>query len=371
MHFGHFNLMQVRDPAKPPKAAFQECLAQVKLAEDIGFEMAWFAEHHFSTYSVCASPMVMAAWVAGQTKKIKLAPGVLLLPLYDPVRLIQEIGMVDLMSDGRFVLGIGTGYQPYEFERFNVNLKEGGDRFVEFLDMMEHALTEGQFSYKGKFYSYPETRIATRPDRRLPEVYVAGVLNHPVIRKHIAERNYVPLLAPAWNSIALVEKQREGYLEVARGVGVAPEQFPFSVMRFIHVTNSREDARAAAENFRFSTRAAVALRNNYGEFDGVTPRDIPAKDEPTLEQIVDNCIIGDPHLCAEKIVAEIKTLNPIHYACFMQAGFMSHQMATRSLERFGAEVLPLVRKALPNLDAIGAPPGSIRAGGAKASAAAQ
>ena len=369
MQFGYFNLMQVRDPAKPPKAAFQECLAQVKLAEDIGFEMAWFAEHHFSTYSVCASPMVMAAWVAGQTKKIKLAPGVLLLPLYDPVRLIQEVGMVDLMSDGRFVLGIGTGYQPYEFERFNVNLKEGGDRFVEFLDMMEQALTTGQFSYKGKYYSYPETRIATRPERRLPEDYIAGVLNHPVIRKHIAERNYVPLLAPAWNPITLVEKQLEDYHEVARSVGVPAEKFPFSVMRFVHVTDSKDDARAAAENFRFSTRAAVALRNNYGEFDGVTPRDIPAKDEPSIDQIVANCIIGDPHTCAEKIVAEAKKLNPIHYACFMQAGFMSHQMASRSLERFGAEVLPLVRKALPNLDKIGAPPGPIRAGAAKVAAA--
>ena len=362
MHFGYFNLMQTRDPAKPPKAAFQETLAQVKQAEEIGFEMAWFAEHHFSTYSVCASPMVAAAWIAGQTKKIKLAPGVLLLPLYDPVRLIQEIGMVDLMSDGRFVLGIGTGYQPYEFERFNVNLKEGGDRFVEFLDMMEHALTEGHFSYKGKYYTYPDTRIATLPERRLPEVYVAGVLNHPVIRKHIAERGYVPLLAPAWNPIGLVEKQLEGYHEVARGVGVSPDKFPFSVMRFIHVTDSRQDALAAAENFRFSTRAAVALRNNYGEFDGVTPRDIAAKDEPALEQIVDNCIIGDPHLCAEKIVAEAKKLNPIHFACFMQAGFTTHAQASRSLERFGAEVLPLVKKALPNLDQIGAPPGPLRAG---------
>ncbi|MHB1216729.1 MAG: LLM class flavin-dependent oxidoreductase [Alphaproteobacteria bacterium] len=371
MHFGLFNLLQVRDPAKPPKSAFQECLAQVKLAEEIGFEVAWFAEHHFSTYSVCASPMVMAAWVAGQTKRIKLAPGVLLLPLYDPVRLIQEIGMVDLMSDGRFLLGIGTGYQPYEFERFNVNLKEGGDRFVEFLDMMEHALTEGHFSYKGKFYTYPETRVATRPDRRLPEVYVAGVLNHPVIRKHIAERNYVPLLAPAWNPISLVETQREGYLEVARGVGVAPEKFPFSVMRFVHVTDSREEALAAAENFRYSSRAAVALRNNYAEFDGLSPRDMPAKDEPSLERIADNCIVGDPHKCAEQIVTEAKKLNPIHYACFMQAGFMSHKAATRSLERFGAEVLPLVRKALPNLDAIGASPGPIRAGAAKAGVAAQ
>lgn len=362
MHFGLFNLLQIRDPAKPAKAAFQETLAQVRLAEAIGFEMAWFAEHHFSTYSVCASPMVMAAWVAGQTSRIKLAPGVLLLPLYDPVRLIQEIGMVDLMSDGRFVLGIGTGYQPYEFERFNVELKEGGDRFVEFLAMIEQALTEGHFSYKGKFYSYPETRLAALPERRLPEVYVAGVLNHPVIRRHIAERRYVPLLAPAWNPIALVEKQRADYLEVARGMGVAPEHFPFSVMRFVHVTDSRAEALAAAENFRYSSRAAVALRFNYGEFDGVTPRDIPAKVEPSLEQIVDNCVIGDAHLCAEKIVAEAKSLNPLHYACFMQNGFLSHGQAMRSLERFGAEVLPLVRKALPGLDAIGAPSGPLRTG---------
>jgi alkanesulfonate monooxygenase SsuD/methylene tetrahydromethanopterin reductase-like flavin-dependent oxidoreductase (luciferase family) len=362
MHFGYFNLMQQRDPKKRVRDSYGDSLTQVKLAEDLGFEIAWFAEHHFSTYSVCPSPLMTIAWMAGQTKRIKLAPGVLLLALYEPVRLIQEIGMADVMSDGRFVLGLGTGYQPYEFVRFKQNLKEGGDRYLEVLDMLEMALTEGEVEYKGKYYSVPHTRFAVSPLRRLPETYVAGVLNHPGIRKRTCESGYVPLLAPAWNPIALVEKQRADYLDVARSVGVKAEDFPFAIMRYVHVSDSKEDAAEAAEQFRYLTRVAVAFRFDYGTFNGVTPDDVPAKDEPPLADQVKNGIFGSPEHCAEIIVREIKTLNPVHYVINMQAGSLDPRKTMRSLERFGKDVMPLVRKALPNLDSIGGRPGPLRPG---------
>lgn len=362
MHFGLFNLMQMRDPATRPEDVYAHTLNMVKLADQAGFEMAWFAEHHFSTYSLCASPMVMAAWCAPQTKRIKLAPGVLLLPLYEPARLVQEIGMLDIMSEGRFVLGLGTGYQPYEFERFKIDLKEGGDRYMEFLDILELALTQGEFAYRGRYYHYPEACIAIRTGRKFDPVYVAGVLNHPGIRKRTAERRYVPLLAPGWNAISLVEQQLAAYKDVGRLVGTAPADFPFSIMRFTHVTDSRADALAAAESFRYSTRVAVSLRFAYGQFDGTLPRDLPAKDEPSLEQIVDNCLIGSPEHCAGRIVAEIQALSPVHYALFMQCGAFDMAKSRRSMERFVTEVMPLVRRALPDLDRIGGKPGALRTG---------
>ena len=371
MEFGLFNLMQSRDPKVAPEPLYAHTLDMVRAAEDGGFAMAWFAEHHFSTYSLCASPMVMAAWCAAKTSRIKLAPGVLLLPLYEPVRLIQELAMLDALSGGRFVLGFGTGYQPYEFRRFGIDLKEGGNRYMEFLEMIEVGLTRGEFAYKGRYYEVPEAMLAIRSGRAFNPVYVAGVLNHPGIRRHTAERRYVPLLAPGWNPISLVEGQLAAYREVAKAEGVEPADFPFSVMRVVHVTDSKADALGAAEAFRYSTRAAAALRFDYATFTGIVPDDLPAKDEPTLEQIAANCIIGDPIHCAERIVDEIKRLTPYHYACFMDSGAYDRAKVRRSLDRFAAEVMPLVRKALPHLDAIGGKPGALRTGADFKLAAAQ
>ena len=135
--------------------------------------------------------------------------------------------------------------------------------------------------------------------------------------------------------------------------GRDPEDMRLAVMRFVHVTDSKEDAELAAENFRYSTRVAVALRFDYGEFEGTVHKDIAAREELTLPQMLDNMVIGDAEHCAERIVDEIRRVRPCHYICFMKAGNLPAALAQRSLERFGAEVMPRVQAAIPNLADIG------------------
>ena len=118
MQFGHFSLMGYRTAGTPSHEILDDTVAQVKAAEAAGFEIAWFAEHHFSNYCICPSPLMMVARSAGETARIRLGSAVVVVPLYHPARLLAEIGMVDALSHGRFVLGLGSGYQPYELERF-------------------------------------------------------------------------------------------------------------------------------------------------------------------------------------------------------------------------------------------------------------
>ena len=154
------------------------------------------------------------------------------------------------------------------------------------------------------------------------------------------------LAAP--ESLSIAEK-KAGFKEVGRD----HTKLRLAVMRFVHVTDSPEEALAAAESFRYSTRVAVALRFDYGEFDGTLHHDIPAREEPTLEQMRDNMIIGDAETCAERIVDEINCLEPAHYICYMKGGSLSGDRVLRSLEKFGTHVMPQVEKAIPNLDDIG------------------
>ena len=152
MHFGQFNLMGYRTPGAKAHELYDNAVEQVKAAEANGFEIAWFAEHHFSNYCVCPSPLMMLARLAGETKRIKLGSAVVVTPLYQPVRLISEIGMVDALTHGRLVLGIGSGYQPYEFERFGEDLEDSVPKLIEFMEMLELAFTRDTFSYNGKHF---------------------------------------------------------------------------------------------------------------------------------------------------------------------------------------------------------------------------
>ena len=94
MDFGIFNILQQRDPSKTPKQIFDEGVEQTTVAEQLGFGKAWYAEHHFSNYSLCPSPLMMVAHMAGRTSRIRLGTAVVVAPLYTPARLLAEIGMV-------------------------------------------------------------------------------------------------------------------------------------------------------------------------------------------------------------------------------------------------------------------------------------
>src|SRR6266576_6816542 len=123
MEFGIFNLMGAREADKSSAQVFGEVAEQTRLADELGYTIAWFAEHHFSNYCLCASPLMMVAHCASITKTIRLGTAVVVLPLYNPARLAAEIATADALSNGRLMLGIRARYQPYEFERFVVDTK--------------------------------------------------------------------------------------------------------------------------------------------------------------------------------------------------------------------------------------------------------
>jgi len=142
MEFGIFNLMGSRSPEKQTAEVFAEVAEQTRLADELGYAIAWFAEHHFSNYCLCASPLMMVAHCASITKKIRLGTAVVVLPLYNPARLLAEIATADALSNGRLMLGVGAGYQPYEFERFGVDIKANLEMTEEFCDILDRAFSQ-------------------------------------------------------------------------------------------------------------------------------------------------------------------------------------------------------------------------------------
>jgi alkanesulfonate monooxygenase SsuD/methylene tetrahydromethanopterin reductase-like flavin-dependent oxidoreductase (luciferase family) len=354
MELGLFSLLPLRDVSQPIKGVYDETVSLVRMAEAIGFDIAWFAEHHFGNYCMCPSPLLMATHCAAHTSTIRLGTGVLVLPLYHPMRVVQEIGMVDTLSDGRLVVGIGSGYQAYEFDRFAVPLEEAWTMTHEFLDILEMGLDEGRVGYQGKYYQVPETALGVRPlQQPAPPIYVTG--NEPKYLQRAARRGYVPFASAGAQPVTALLKIKEHVASNFAEAGHDPDSMPFAVQRFIYVTDDRTEALDAAERALYTGRIAMSLRGRYEKVDGCEIVPQAYDHEPSPEEIVANVIIGDAETCAEKLVEELRTVRPSHLSAFMHFGGLDFHRAMRSLERFGAEVLPAVDRALGGLDRFGPP----------------
>lgn len=345
--FGTFNLMQRRDPARTGETIYGELVEQVRLAERLGFSTAWIAEHHFNNYSLCPSPLIMCSHLAAATKTIRIGTAVLVLPLYEPARVLQEIAMVDSLSNGRLELGIGSGYQQYEFDRFHAKLDGAMEMTAETLDIIEKGLTQESFSHHGKHYDIPETRIAVKPVQKpMPPMWVAGMMGNKDIKRRVASKGFTPFLAAAISPTSKLLPIRQAYDEAYREVGTDPMKQPMGLMRYFHLTDDKAEAVDAAERCRYSTRISLALRLNHAKMNGLVVEDTPFKDEPPIEEMMKNMIIGDAHACAQRIIEDVDAMRATHIALYGQPGDLPHKRVMKSLEKFAVECVPLVSKEL-------------------------
>ena len=353
MHFGLFCLMTQRDKAKLPGTIYKETVEHVRMAERIGMEIAWFAEHHFSNYCLCPSPLTMTTYMAGLTSTIKLGPAVIVAPLYEPIRLMEDIGVADQISDGRLVLGFGTGYQEYEFHKFGRDLKQARSDLFDVLDLAEAYFGQESVSFTGRQVNLPETAFSVRTVQKRPQIYVAGMAGDVDAQRRAAERGYIPFFTTGWNTSETVAKIREALSAAYEKAGGDTQTMPFAIQRYIFVTDSREEALKAADGARYVRRIAQAMRGKYGELDGAYLKEMPAADEPSLDEIAERLPIGDPHTVAERLARDIDILGPDHISCFMAIPGLSQASILKSMERFGSEVIPLLEKRFGDLSRLG------------------
>jgi alkanesulfonate monooxygenase SsuD/methylene tetrahydromethanopterin reductase-like flavin-dependent oxidoreductase (luciferase family) len=351
MHFGQFNLMGYRTPGTQAQQIYDDAIEQVKAAEANGFEIAWFAEHHFSNYCVCPSPLVMLARLAGETSRIRLGSAVVVTPLYQPVRLISEIGMVDALTHGRLVLGVGSGYQPYEFERFGQTLDEAVPRLIEFMEMLELAFSRDVFSYEGRYYRLPDTHIAARPVNGLPEIWLAG--DNPTLQRLAARKGWTVMLTPRHASVAQLLEARERLAGAYASQGLDAAHVAIAPLRHVCITGDKAEAARFMENMRHQIRLSQSLRFREDLIDGTMLVEKAYKGEPSMEEFASHVLVGDPETVAERMTDLIGAARPRHMLLHFQAGASPQKTALRSIEEFASKVRPMIERALGPLDKLG------------------
>ena len=339
LKFGTFLLMQ-SPSARSSEEMYRRAVDMAQAAESLGFRNIWLAEHHFSTYGYVSRPAQLATYLAAKTTRLRVGTAVIVVPLHHPLVVAEEIATLDQLAGGRVDIGLGRGYQHYEFERLGLELDSARARWEESVDIILEAFRGRPFSYEGKLYRIPETSVFPQP----------------------LQKPYPPIWVTAQSPASVEAAVRRGFNVLTGGFGVpiermaefrnlfdrcvAEQRLPqtpeVGVQRAVYVTGSEADARAAAEEARWNMRVTLSLRNHYERVEGGRAIAVPAPKEPDIDDLLDRfLIIGTPDTVIRQLrrVQELVKIN--HFNCSFWFGDLGHERVLRSMDLFAREVMPV------------------------------
>jgi len=348
MDFGIFILMQQRNQHKTSYQILRDAVEQTRLADQAGFGAAWYAEHHFSNYGMCSSPLTMIAHCAAVTRQIRLGSGIVVAPLYQPARLIADVAMVDQLSDGRLNLGIGSGYQHFEFERFGVSLETSKQRTFEMLDMLEMGLKQPKFEYDGEFYQQPMSAISQRAVQKpMPPMWITSV--DPAFIARAVRGDHHVFVSGGDGGIEKLQQTRQLIDQVSLAQGKNPAGVKVGLLRAAFASNNPADVDRYLDCARYQRRVALSLKRRTAQVaDDYQVAETMVDGEPTLEEMRANLPVGPVDRVIERVVQEIRTLKPVHYCFQTQMGDFDHATQLRHLELWGKEIIPAVMREIAN-----------------------
>ena len=338
MKFGTFLLMQ-SPSAQSSEEMYARAIEHAQAAEALGFHNVWLAEHHFSTYGYMGRPVQVATYIAAKTTRIRVGTAVIVVPLHHPLITAEEIATLDQLAGGRVDIGLGRGYQYYEFERFGLELDTARRRWDESIDILLRALTGAPFSYSGKLFTIPETRVFPRPlQRPHPPIWVTAQSPESV---EATVRRGFNLLTGGFG--VPVERMAEFRRLFDRLIDeVRPECTPeVGVQRAVYVTDNEADARDAAEHARWNMRVTLSLRNHYERVERGHAIPVPAANEPGTDDLLDRfLVIGTPQTVIRQISRLVEAVGINHFNCSFWFGDLDQLRVLRSMELFAREVMP-------------------------------
>lgn len=318
------------DSAYDLQDVYADYISDAVLAEEIGFTHSWYGEHHFRACQWTGSPMMVAAAVAARTERIRIGTSVVLLPFHDPIRVAEDAAIADILSNGRFDLGVGPGSQYEEFVTFGKDPAEMNQRSWEAVDWIQRAFTEpAMFSHKGRFYDIPDMTFTTKPVQQPLPMWWGGM--GPKNLARAAERG-MNLIAP-FNA---------GYDAALQACGRNPADYHVSVMVPVCVAETADKAwEIAGDGIEYFVNFYQMRKNLQGE-------PAPAKDRITQDMLRSGnagfwfAAVGTP----EDVIAKLRPFVDGHLGRITQLALqmrqpgMSNADTHRSMRMFANEVIP-------------------------------
>jgi probable F420-dependent oxidoreductase len=312
---------------------YRQALDEVTRAEELGFDSVWMEEHHAVTNHYWPSPLPVLAGFATRTSRLLLGTDIVVAAFHHPVRLAEDVAMLDVMSNGRFVLGIAIGYKPDEFALYGVELEKRGARFEEQLAIMKGLWTQERVAFKGAYYTL-EGRLEPKPVQKPhPPLWIGGWGDITLRRAASLADNWIP--GPTADLTRLLKGQTQ-FLEQRRAAGLpAPTEWPLT--RDVIIADTDAEARALAEQ-----HIMVAYRREYAG--GWRHPFIDASIATDLDRLMeDRFIIGGPEQCVRRLRRFVEQYGLTHLICRMFFPGMPHGRIMRGLELLARDVMPAFR----------------------------
>ena len=313
---------------------FEDTIRECEHAEALDFDSIWLGEHHNSAF-LYPTPLIGLAAIASRTQRLRLGTAVLLLPLYHPVAVAEEGAMVDMISRGRLILGVGAGYAPEEFAAFGLTTKTRGSRLEEGTSLLRRLWTEDHVSHTGRHYQVSDVTIGPRPVQQpRPPIWFAGWAE-PAIRR-AARLGEAWIGGPSARLAELATCVRR-FQDAQREAGHPSPSSELAVLRYVFVADSTQQAYdLAGEAF------LQFFENTYFRW----PHPVVKRPSGVLSiaQLAEHrIIIGNPDECIAQITRFRQELGLTHLICRISAPGIAREAAQTSLELFARTVMPAIR----------------------------
>ena len=317
---------------------YRDAIELVRLVEESGLDAAWVSEHHFSEDGYLPSLLVLLSAFAAVTERIELGTGVVLAPFHDPIRLAEDFAVVDQISNGRTICGLGIGWRDEEFREFGIDTKTRVRRLEEITEILRLAWTQERFDFSGRHYAYDQVAVRPKP-ARTPLIFIGGFVDDAIRRAGRIGDGYISSRADP----ARVAQAFEMAAEERAGSG---RQGPPAVAVLMngYVTDDPE-------------RDWPAVRDGIGHQLGVysgwrAGTDVPGKplevmppDEATIRKTTAFGTPDDVVAALTPFVAALGGYPESHLVVRLHYPGMNAEQGGRAIRLFGREVAPRLRDA--------------------------
>jgi len=356
MHVGSSIFFQNFQHKRTDLEVYQNELKLADLAEPLGFDSIWGVEHHFTDYTMCPDVLQFLSYMAGRTERVQLGSMVVVLPWHDPMRIAEQFSVLDHLSGGRAIIGVGRGLGRVEFEGFRLDMSESRTRFAESAKMLVDALENGVAEFDGELIKQPKVDIRPKPYKSFHgRTYAAAV--SPESSLALAQLGLGILIIPQkpWSE---VENELKAYRGIFQEVNGTPAPPPIVVgFTFCHEDEDRakEMASEYVGNYWDSIMDHYEFRSDhlketkgyeyYGKF---TEKIEQYGTQDVKDFFLDLQVWGTPDQCYDKIMSTRGRVGSDSFLAAFSFGAMPYDEVEKSMRLFAKEVLPRL-KELPGI----------------------
>ncbi len=332
MKFGVFDHMD--ESSVPLGEQFEERLRLIETYDRFGFYAYHLAEHHGTQLGLAPSPGIFLAAAAQRTEKLRLGALCFSLPLYHPIRLIEELCMLDHLSGGRLDFGVGRGVSPIEVGFYGVDPDAGPRQFPEALQLIKQGLTSDSLSFSGEFYEFDDVPMALHPLQKPHPPLWYGVTAPPATHWAALEEAHMVTLVPTDGARAIIDGYKSGWANF----GKRAEDLPLmGVMRLVVLADTEAQARDTAERAYSSWLAHMRFLWDQKGIDFPLP--LPPEFGPMIGAGAG--FAGTAAGFRDFVAEHVEAIGANYLSCDVAFGDMSFDEAMRTTTLIGEEVIPV------------------------------